>query len=192
MAPLSRWFILAPVLSSLACVASASAFCIASRSTAISAAILQVAFAGLIGWRVSEVFLHRENYRRLARLAREAVAKDGELCGAPIRVTLTRGKVAAFDEWIGWYRMFGFVAVLAPASAAQECLQLLQSERVQRRVETVLLHALQRNGWIDGTDRWTLLIAPKGGPSGFSQDHAQEAVSSKLPSAGSDDAGLRS
>lgn len=190
-APLSRWFLLAPVLSSLACAAVASAFCIASEAPTLLGAILQVAFAGLIGWRAAEIFLHRAQDKRLARLANEAVAADLELRGAPIRVTLSRGGVAAFDEWIGWYRIFKFVAVLSSESAAPNCLDLLSSEQTQQRVAERLLRALQQNGWIEGIDRWTLLVVPRGEPSDSSPDQAPDAPSSGSRSGRSEKVDLR-
>lgn len=191
-APLPRWSILAPALSSLACAAVASACCIVPESAASAGAAVQVAFAGFIGWRVPEIFLHRVQDRRLARLASEAVANDAELRDTPIKVTLHRGGVAALYEWIGWYRLFGFVAVLAPESAAPEFLPSLRSGRLQRRVEEVLLHALKRNGWIDSIDQWTLLVAPEGGPSELSFDHALSAPSPESSCERPEDADSRS
>jgi hypothetical protein len=176
-APLSRWFLLAPVLSSLACASVVSVFGAVSEAHTRFGAIAPVAFAGLIGWRTAEILLHRAQDRRLARLANEAMAVDPELRDVPIKVALSRGGLAAFDEWIGWYRVFRFVAVLSSESATPECLHLLRSERVQRRVAEVLLRALKRNGWIEGVDHRTLLVAPRGGPSGSSPDHASDATS---------------
>jgi hypothetical protein len=120
-----------------------------------------------------------------------AAAATLELRSASIKVTLSRGGVAAFDEWIGWYRMFRFVAVLSSDSAAPNCLHLLSSEQVQRRVAESLLRGLQQNGWIEGIDPWTLLVVPRGGPSDSSPDQASVAPSPESPSGRSDKMDLR-
>lgn len=154
--PKKAWTL--PVLTSVALMAGA----LAERATVVSTepamTALWVLIAGLCGWRVAEVFLHRARDRRLQRVANHAIENAPELADQPVKVALVLGSVAAFWEWTGWYRNYHFAAMIYPSHGETVALQGPDSDELGARLAPILLAALQENGWIQRTDERTLVI----------------------------------